>query len=677
MLSPRILIVEADDPAADSQQDALSLEQQVRASGHPTSRVTVSDSVAFLRRAIFAGEEPLVIVLGPTISSPLPAARQLRGVSANAHFIFAPRSDRVDRLRSELGRTAMIGSHWSMFVPSAGALSKQVSDALRTAQKRIRLRTTLDRANVQISAPRPVDSNEYRRMVLSDHYLANVLTQTQEVIISLNTACTIVYWSAGAARAFGLTAEAAVGTLLRDTPLWSAELGKYLDRVPAAAQALTAELVFSSAGSTLMMETIFSAVRDEQGTFIGASLVMRDVTERKRQLEAQIRMREEAEQLGRLKDDFLATLSHELRTPLNSILGWAQLLQAAHFPQDKMLNGLATIERNALHQARLIEDLLDISSVISGKLRLELKPVRLGGVIENAVTALRPEADRKRLRLSVRTDAENDLVCGDAHRLQQVVWNLLSNAVKFTPEGGAVGIALRQSGSLLQVVVTDTGQGIAPDFMPHLFGRFRQADSSITRRKGGLGLGLSIVKQLVEMHEGSVSASSPGPGFGATLTVTLPLWGADEAAIHRPMADKAGSGAAASLKGTRVLVVDDEPDARELVAALLQNNGAETMTADSAASALEIIEAFDPDLLVSDIGMPGTDGYELLRIIRTTIPKGQGLPAVALTAFAGPASREKAAAAGFQHHIAKPFQASELLAIVANIASRRKIPVKR
>ncbi|WP_151636103.1 ATP-binding response regulator [Noviherbaspirillum aerium] len=664
-MNSRVLIIEADEPVASGEEEARLLEKQVRSLGVAASRVAVSGLAGFMKKAAAAGEEPLVVFFGPTIPNPLAVARQLRTYWNKGHLIFSPQAARIEALRRELSRAPMIGSHWSLATLDAETFSRQLAEALRTAQTRMRLRTTLDRANVQISAPKAVDSADYRRMVLSDHYLANLLMQAQDVIVSLDTAQRVVYWSAGAVRKFGMPAEAAIGRLVSDTPLWSQAVRDYLARVATSPQAMTAELSFAQGDASFAMEVIFSAVRDDKGGFIGVSMMMRDVTERKRQLELERQARAQAEQLGRMKDDFLATLSHELRTPLNSILGWAQLLQSTRVPEERLRGGLATIERNALHQAKLIEDLLDISSVISGKLVLDLKPVRLGALVENTVTALRPQAERKRLTLTHAIEADSDIVNGDPDRLQQVISNLLSNAIKFTPEAGSIAVSLKDAGPCLQLVVADTGEGLDQAFLPHIFDRFRQADSSITRRKGGLGLGLAIVKQLVEMHKGSVSATSPGPGLGAAFAVTLPLWGAGETAIQEP--DLSAVGQAPSLNGVRVLVVDDEADARNMLAILLEENGARALTAGSGAEALELIAGFDPDLLISDIGMPGIDGYEMLQTIRRQFPKYQDLPAIALTAFAGHANQLKARAAGYQHHIGKPFQASELLAAAANV----------
>lgn len=662
-----VLIIESDDPKNGGVEDARQLEQQVRSLGASTSRVTAAEMNGFMKKAITAGEEPLVVLFGPTLTNPLTLARQLRAFWNNGHLVFVPEPSRLDALRGQLSRAPMIGSHWSLAASGTKMVPRQIFDALRTVEKRVRLRTTLDRANVQISAPKVVDSSEYRRMVLSDHYLVNLLTQAQDAIISLDTANRIVYWSSGATKKFGLTAENASGMQISDTPLWSQRMQKYLGRIATSIQPLTAEIAFGTTGAAFSMEAVFSAVRDDRSAFIGVSLMMRDVTERKRQLELERQAREQAEQVSRLKDEFLAMLSHELRTPLNSILGWAQLLQSISVSEERLKSGLETIERNALHQAKLIDDLLDISSVISGKLVLELAPVRLGVLVQNAATALRPQVDSKRLKLSLLLDAKHDLVNGDADRLQQVIWNLLSNAIKFTPEGGAISLSLRDSGAYVHLVVSDTGQGIDQEFLPRIFSRFQQADSSIKRRTGGVGLGLAIVKQLVDMHKGVVSAKSPGPGFGSTFTVTLPVWGADGPAPrpHQPSRQRTPS----SLNGMRILIVDDEADARQMLAFLLEENGAKTTMAASAAEALQVIDEFAPDLLISDIGMPGIDGYELLRAIRARSSTYRGLPAIALTAFAGFSNKSKARAAGYQHHIVKPFQTAELLSIVANVGT--------
>jgi signal transduction histidine kinase/CheY-like chemotaxis protein len=385
----------------------------------------------------------------------------------------------------------------------------------------------------------------------------------------------------------------------------------------------------------------------------------------------------EAERHSRMKDEFLATLSHELRTPLNAIMGWTHIMQqrGGTLPAD-VQRAVDVIDRNARSQSRLIEDLLDISHIISGKVRLDVQRVHLASVIEAAVEAVRPAADARNIRLQQTLDPLAAPIKGDPNRLQQVVWNLLSNAIKFTPKGGRIQVVLERVNSHLEIAVSDSGIGIDPDFLPHVFDRFRQQESGTTRRVGGLGLGLAIVKELVALHGGEVRAKSPGPGQGASFLITLPLpavHSAEEPARTHPRAEVEESGPCAntSLAGVRVLVVDDDADGRELVRALLENCEATVTAAGSAAEALAHLQSSPPDVLVTDIGMPTMDGYDLLRQVRQLPPdQGGKVPAIALTAFARSSDRTRALLAGFQIHLAKPIDALELIAAVASLSGR-------
>jgi signal transduction histidine kinase len=380
--------------------------------------------------------------------------------------------------------------------------------------------------------------------------------------------------------------------------------------------------------------------------------------------------RRQAEEANRTKDEFLATLSHELRTPLNAMLGWAQLLRTGNLDAATAARALETIERNARSQAQLISDLLDVSRIITGKLRLELQPIELPLVLEAVLDTVRPAADAKGLQLAVRVDPLVPALRGDADRIQQVIWNLVSNAIKFTPAGGRVEVELGRRPDLVELAVRDTGIGIRPDFLPYVFDRFRQAESAITRTHGGLGLGLSIVRHLVELHGGTVAVASPGEGRGATFTVRLPAQGtAPDLPRHEPAA-AGGAGERPRLDGLHVLVVDDEADARELTARMLGGAGARVTAAASAAAALGALEGELPDVLVVDLGMPGEDGYALLRQVRALpAARGGALPAAALTAYARAEDRARALAAGFQIHLAKPVDPPELVAAVAGLAA--------
>ncbi len=390
--------------------------------------------------------------------------------------------------------------------------------------------------------------------------------------------------------------------------------------------------------------------------------------------------RAEAERLNRLKDEFLSTVSHELRTPLNAILGWSQILRTNMADEARMKRALETIERNARSQAQLIDDLLDISRIITGKIRLNVQTVELLSVIEAAIDTVRPAADAKKIRLQSVLDPAAGPVLGDAERLQQIVWNLLSNAIKFTPKLGRVQVYLQRINSHVEIVVADTGQGISAEFLPHVFERFRQADGSTTRSFGGLGLGLAIVRQLVEVHGGTVHAESSGEGQGTTFTVKLPLLAVGPTTIEPERVHPALGGrvpfiCSPRLDGLRILIVDDDADMRDLLTYTLEVCGAEVRVATSANEAISLLTtSLTPmHILISDIGMPDEDGYALLRRIRALKPeRGGRIPAIALTAYARTQDRTAALLAGFQSHVAKPVEPAELIAVLANLAGRIK-----
>ncbi|MGB7922686.1 MAG: PAS domain S-box protein [Pyrinomonadaceae bacterium] len=389
------------------------------------------------------------------------------------------------------------------------------------------------------------------------------------------------------------------------------------------------------------------------------------------------RLYREAQESSRLKDEFLATVSHELRTPLTAILGWAHMLRMGKFNGDAALKAFETIERNARAQSQLIDDLLDVSRIITGKLRIDVRQVDPNSFVEAAVEAVRPAAEAKGVRVQKIMDTGVVSVSGDPVRLQQVVWNLLSNAIKFTARGGKVQVRLERVNSHIEIAVSDTGTGIAPEFLPHVFDRFRQADQRTTRQHGGMGLGLAIVRHLVELHGGTVRAESPGEGQGSTFTVLLPvapvyMEDAKGGRVHPAARDTLPSyDYADRLDGLKVLVVDDEPDTRELLTAGLGQCGAEVIAVASASEALEAINGGVPDLLISDIGMPGEDGYELIRRVRQLPAEAGGrVPAIALTAYARTEDRLQALRAGYQMHVPKPVELAELATVAASLVHR-------
>jgi CheY-like chemotaxis protein len=382
-----------------------------------------------------------------------------------------------------------------------------------------------------------------------------------------------------------------------------------------------------------------------------------------------------------MKDEFLATLSHELRTPLSAILGWAQVLRRGSRDPADLQRGLQTIERNARAQAQLIEDLLDMSRITSGKVLLDMQNVAPAPFIDAAIDTVRPAADAKNIRIDKSYAADVGTIAGDPARLQQVIWNLLSNAIKFTPSGGAVSIELAQDGGQVRITVRDTGAGIRPEFITHVFERFRQADASTTRRHGGLGLGLSIVKHLIEQHGGTVRAESAGEGLGASFTIELPAAApaATPAKSARAMmiktpAPHSGEFTLRDLSGVNVLVVDDDRDARELIFRILSDCQATVRIAGSAREAVDGMRTSPPDLLISDLGMPEVDGFELLAWVRQLgRDHGGEVPAVALTAFARSEDRLRALEAGFSAHISKPVEPSELIAVVASLVGANRL----
>jgi signal transduction histidine kinase len=396
--------------------------------------------------------------------------------------------------------------------------------------------------------------------------------------------------------------------------------------------------------------------------------------DRARLLAAEREARAAAEAAGVMKDEFLATLSHELRTPLNAIVGWARLLRSGTLDAERTARALETIERNAHSQSRLIEDLLDVSSIISGKMSLEVRPIQLAPVLDAALDAVRPAAEAKAIRLERSLTPEMVMIQGDPDRLQQVVWNLLANGVKFTPEGGSIRVSLERRGQRAVIAVSDTGRGIEPEFLPHVFEPFRQADGSITRSHGGLGLGLAIVKRLVELHGGTAMAESPGPGQGSTFVVQLPLraeLSERRARDSHSSGENSGLLCPPQLHGLRILVVDDEPDARELLLTLLRDCGAQVEAVPSVRDALAVFPRLRPEVLISDIAMPDEDGYDLIRQVRT-LPAGAGgrIPAVALSAYARAEDRRRAFLAGFNMYVAKPVDPEELLIVVASLVGR-------
>jgi PAS domain S-box-containing protein len=518
---------------------------------------------------------------------------------------------------------------------------------------------------------------------LAQYWLSAIVESADDAIISKTLDGIITSWNKGAHNLFGYSEEEAVGqpVLMLMPPDHQNEEPGILARLRQGEKIEHYETVRVRKDGTLLdISLTVSPIRNADGVIIGASKIARDISDRKRSeialLHALAEAKEakkEAEHANRLKDDFLSTISHELRTPLISMVGWTAMLRSGQLDEAMAEKGLASIERNAKAQAQLVEDLLDISRIVSGSMRMEMKPLHLAGIIATAVDSIMPAAQAKGIRLRVVSDPGVGSVEGDADRLQQVIWNLLSNAIKFTPTGGRIEIELEQRGGQVEVTVADTGKGIDPTFMPRIFDRFSQEDSSSTRSFGGLGLGLTIVKHLTELHGGTVRVNSEGLGKGASFIVGLPVLGAPAKLLTpqgMPQAKRRESESEffQELNGLKLLVVDDEIDTCEMLSVAFGEVGASVKIATSGEQALALIEEWPPDMLICDINMPDMDGYQVIRQIRAREGHTQTpLPAIALTALARVEDQVKALAAGYQMHVPKPIELSELFAIVVGL----------
>jgi PAS domain S-box-containing protein len=508
----------------------------------------------------------------------------------------------------------------------------------------------------------------------SQAQFANVIGSAMDAVITIDQDQRIAIFNSAAERMFGCsTAEATGRPIGRFIPEYREHIRSF-GGTRVTRRSMGALRAFSGVranGEEFPIEASFSQIEMKGQKLY--TVILRDITGRKRAeaereqlLAREHEARAEAEIANRIKDEFLATLSHELRTPLTAILGWLSIMRSQPLDPKTTEHAIATIERNARIQAQLIEDLVDVSRIVGGKLNLEMRPVDLLQVIEAAIEVVRPAAEAKGVALQVKHDPPAGLVSGDAARLQQVIWNLLSNAVKFTSQGGSVEVSLGRADGLAEVVVRDTGIGIAPEFLPHVFERFRQAESPLTRSHRGLGLGLAIVRHLVELHGGSVSAESPGENQGATFTIRLPRASALRTDGSATESDRTGD-FDRSLAGLRVLVVEDDPDARELISLALRRSGAEVQAVASAKEALSNLQMFTPDVLLSDIGLPAESGYDLIREVRSLSSDLSRVPAIALTAFASENDRKMALATGFHAHLAKPVEPDHLIEIIRRV----------
>lgn len=513
---------------------------------------------------------------------------------------------------------------------------------------------------------------------ISEDRYRDLVDNSHELICTHDLDGRVLSVNPWAARVLGYPQNSLVGINIRDglLPEYRKQFDEYLHTVKTEGSARGVMKVRTATGETRLWE-YYNTLRTEGVEKPIVRGMAHDATERRQALKREKEARLEAEAANRVKDEFLSTLSHELRTPLTAIMGWADLLLHDEVEPQKRRQAIETIFRNANSQCQLINDLLEVSRIITGKLRLEFVACELDSVIEAAAESIRPTAEAKGVRLQVLLEPHVGPVFGDQERLQQIVWNLLSNGVKFTRKGGVVTVTLQRINSHVEIVVNDTGVGIKADFLPHVFDRFRQADGSTTRTYGGLGLGLAIVRHLVELHGGMAWAESSGDDQGATFTVRLPSMTASEHQLEEEIEQLAVAAVEhrnhqpSSLDGLRVLVVDDEFDARALVTAMLERCGAQVVAVGSAREGLESIESWKPDVLIADIGMPVEDGYGLIRKVRA-LPRERGgqTPALALTAYARTEDRARALSEGYQVHLAKPVDRFELAEVVTNLGQK-------
>ena len=529
------------------------------------------------------------------------------------------------------------------------------------------------------------DITERRQADESRALLAEIVDSSEDAIISKSLDGIITSWNAAAERLFEYSAVEAVGRSITMIipPERLGEETHILSRLRAGGRIEHFETVrVTKSGRPVHISLTVSPIRNRDGEIIGASKIARDITGRVRAEEERTQLlasertaREDAEAASRAKDEFVAIISHEIRSPLNAILGWSQMIRQGALEKDRLNRALENIERNVRAQVQLLGDLLDMSQAIVGKLRINTRPVDVMTCIEAAFDSIRPATEAKSIRIELHRGPGASIVTGDADRLQQVFWNLLSNAVKFTPKHGHIKVAVQRLNSHLDIIVSDSGCGIRKEFLPHIFERFTQDDATSAHRRAGLGLGLAIVRHLVELHGGTVRAESAGEGQGATLTVTLPVRVVREAAddlnaLTPGSVQFSAIGNGVALNGVRVMIVDDEPDARELLTTILTSQGAETVAYASAADAIAAINDWKPAVLVSDIGMPDCDGYAFLQQVRSLTSPQRYVPAVALTSYARPEDRLRALAVGFHVHVPKPVEMMELLMVVASLSNR-------
>ena len=525
------------------------------------------------------------------------------------------------------------------------------------------------------------DPTRVRRAQRDSQYLSAIVDSSDDAIVSKDLNGIVTSWNAAAERMFGYSATEMTGRSIRTIIPGDRqeEEDNVLSRIRRGDRVDHFETIRQRKDGTLVPVSLtVSPIRARDGTILGASKIARDISDRERAEHERQRLLAIARDASRLKDEFLATLSHELRTPLNAIVGYVRMMQSDLLTGDKRTRAMDAVSRNVTSLTQIVEDVLDVSRIVSGKLRLDVQRVDLGPVVRNSMDTVRPAADAKGVNLISIADPHTPAVSGDPERLQQILWNVLSNAVKFTGHGGKVQVRLEQVNSHVEITVSDNGAGIPAEFLPHVFDRFRQADAGMDRTSGGLGLGLAITRHLVELQGGRIFAASEGTGKGSTFRIELPCRSAETAVEigsreHPRSPREEHHIVVPQLQGTRILAVDDDRDALALIREILEATGATVTTADSGPDALAALERTIPDVLLADLGMPEMTGFELIeRVRRSDNPDIRTVPAAALTAYARSEDRTRVLRSGFQLHLAKPVDPGELMAAMAALARKGK-----
>jgi PAS domain S-box-containing protein len=607
----------------------------------------------------------------------LPPGQEVSSVSEILDELIRDPFSRIGSIANPLGEGSLNVCVTRFGVgPDAGVMvAASRRDGFPTGDERLLLGVAANQAAIAIRGQRAAESKGV---------LAAIVESSQDAVISRTLDGVITSWNQGAERLFGYTAAETIGRTvhLLLPPDRQFEDEQLIERQRRGEQIEPYETVrLHKNGTRLDISLTVSPIRDGTGRIIGISKISRNITEQKRAereraqlLESERAARSEAEHAARMRDEFLATVSHELRTPLNGVLGWIQLLRRCPDDAATRTEALDAIERGARAQARLIEDILDMSRIVSGKLRLDVQTVALPSIIQAAIETIRPAAEAKSIQIERLMDPAGGSIKGDPARLQQVMWNLLSNAIKFTARDGRIQIHVERVGSHIEISVSDSGRGISPEFLPHVFDRFRQADGSTRRQQGGLGLGLALVKHIVELHGGKVVAKSPGEGLGATFTVHLPiaLMSAETTSEEHPSSSQMDHHEfdESRLTDARILVVDDDVDTCEMLRRVLKERGAQVEIVASAREAMVRIDQMRPQILISDIGMPEMDGYDLIREVRAA---GHRMSAIAVTAFARAEDRIRSLRAGFNMHLSKPLEPQELIEMISTLIKSASI----